>query len=124
MAEIPALNKLHTTFSNSEGIGLFSLFRDSILYQNSRKLFEHKGIFKNDSSRFKVVNFHFSQTPNSQSTAKRLGIHAYPTNLIVDKAGIIRKIYIGASREESENFKIVDDIKKDIEKIKTSDYNE
>ena len=123
MAEIPALNKLHSELKHDPQVKIYSLFKDSIIYIDHKPYFQSRGISTLDSNKFKEVDIDIIQIPNSEIIAKQLFIKAYPTNLIIDEMGIIRKIQIGASMDESENFKNIDSFRSEVNKLKTAANN-
>lgn len=120
MAEMEALNFLYQKFENNDQVSVISLFNDSIKEKEGKLLFETKGYSSDSSSRYKPVNTLLPTIGNSKSLASALNVRSYPTHIIIDKLGVIRKIIIGASLDPEINQKNILEYAYEIEKVKTA----
>ena len=101
MYEIPMLNKLQQEFANDTNIRWDSFFQDSIKYNRTHDtlLFENNHVINYGAKplpRFLPIDFTFRHVGNVTHLDSVLQIKGYPTTLIIDRNGIIRKEFIGA----------------------------
>ena len=58
-------------------------------------------------------DFHYTQFPNSKHLIAKLSVGTYPTHMVLDKTGIIRKIEVGAYLDIDEKLHAtIEDLRK------------
>lgn len=82
-AEMPELNKLKQYYAK-DGINFLAF------------TFDDKDAIMQF---FKRTPFNYTQLPGAGDLIKALSVNAFPTHMIVDKNGVIRKILIGADKD-------------------------
>ncbi|WP_170226994.1 TlpA disulfide reductase family protein [Luteibaculum oceani] len=117
MAEIPALNMLDSIYRGDKNFKIYSLFRDSVKSKAGKLYFESTAKSSVNYENYLPVDIDLEIIPNSANVAKTLSIFGYPTNLLIDEKGIVRKIYAGASVNTEENIKSIQQIQFDIKKL-------
>lgn len=123
MAELPALNTLQKKYANDSLIQLFSVFKDSIIIDETGQLhFQFTG-YSSDTSKFRLANTTLTQIPNGKKINSLFNVIGFPTNLIIDSNGIIRKIEVGAN-PEGDNSYLVEAFTNQIEALKANMINQ
>ncbi|MEX2379271.1 MAG: TlpA disulfide reductase family protein [Vicingaceae bacterium] len=117
MAEVPALNQLNEIYKEDKEVQIISFFRDSIIYSGDTSLYQTL-TYSSSGAKYKPVAINLKVVPNSKEVNNRLNVRSYPTNLIIDKRGVIRKVFIGASISKEKNKDLVPFYKSEIEVLK------
>jgi thiol-disulfide isomerase/thioredoxin len=121
MAEIPYLNKLKTEFEKDSTVQFISFYTDKIKINPANKSleFQSRAISLEESKndiRFIPIDFTFTQIPNSKEINPLFNAFSFPTNMVIDRNGIIRQIFVGASIND--NNKLITDLKNEIQYCK------
>lgn len=108
MAEIPALNEVAAYYKDNPKVQLLSFFGDSIyIDEMGIPNFQAKGSSIIDGviqpQKHYPIDLNFTQIPNSEKERNTFNIVAYPTNILIDKKGMVQEIFIGASAEIEDN---------------------
>ena len=135
IAEIPALNRLHSQYKDDDQVQFLAFFKDSMaLDDRNRRLYESQkagpGIDKMAPiSAFpiepKSEKFSFPQVPNSGEINPLFNIVGYPTTMIIDEEGIIRYIQYGMrvklGPKEADDFPkfTFEKLKRKVEQVKS-----
>lgn len=116
MEEIPALNKLKLIFEKDSMVQFLSFYYNNISINPDTKalIFETNG---NTSDQRKIkVDFKFTQIANSKRINDLYNVYGFPTNMIIDKNGIIRQIFVGA--QEGDNKNLLTELTREIRQLK------
>lgn len=135
MAEIPALNRLHSQYKNDDQVQFLAFFRDSMaLDDRNRRLYESQkaglGIDKMAPISASPIEpesekFSFPQVPNSEEITPLFNVWSFPTTMIIDEEGIIRYIQYGMrvklDPEEADDFpeSTFEKLKRKVEQVKS-----
>lgn len=94
MGEIPELNKIYTTFKDSNVI-MLSLSPNSIEQLN--KFISGKKYKPIEQIKYPIV-------PNSKKIENTYNIYSHPTTILIDKKGIVRLVHSGTSMQSLKNY--------------------
>lgn len=122
MAELPALNELQNKYANDSLVQLFSIFKDSIIIDETGQLHFQSTGYSSDTSKFRLANTTLTQIPNGKNINSLFNTIGFPTNLIIDSDGVIRTIEVGAN-PEGDNSYLVESFTNQIEALKTQMAN-
>ena len=120
IAEIPALNRISNHYSSDTNIQFLSFFMDSI-FVRANELYCQSRVLSTDTLLMKPqkIDLNFTHIPNSNSIKNDFYVSGFPTNMVIDRNGIIREIFVGAN-PDNENKLLESNIKKAIENLKTT----
>jgi len=94
MGEIPDINKIYKNFQDSNVI-ILSLAKNSVSQVNK---------FNEGKFSHPVEKIEYPVIPDCEKIAELYGVSGYPTNVLIDKKGIIRLVNSGASIQSLKNY--------------------
>lgn len=136
MAEIPALNRLHSQYKNDDQVQFLAFFRDSMaLDDRNRRLYESQKAGPDIGKMApisaspiepKSEKFSIPQVPNSGEITSLFNVWSFPTTMIIDEEGIIRYIQRGGmgmkpGPKEADDFpeSTFEKLKRKVEQVKS-----
>jgi thiol-disulfide isomerase/thioredoxin len=123
MAELPALNTLQKKYANDTTVQIFSVFNDSIMLDKTGQQRFQSTAYSSETSKFRLVNTLLTQIPNGKELNSSFNVIGFPTNLIIDNNGVIRKIEVGAN-PEGDNSYLVESFTNQIEALRAQMINQ
>ena len=105
MAEMPALKSLAKEFENEGDVQFISVSLDSIFIENGKTMAlpSRMGTLTGEVPAHEMdIGFHI--LPSAEPLAEKFNVVAFPTNMIIDRDGVIRYLVIGA--QEGDNSKM------------------
>jgi thiol-disulfide isomerase/thioredoxin len=117
MAEMPALQRLKEDWDGEDDVQFISICLDSIYVKDGRVFVNSGSIHSTKTIPDYKIETGFRQIGLGRAIADSFRVKAYPTNLIIDRDGKVRKVLIGAN-PENDNNGLANNLTREIEHIR------